>query len=136
MLTSIAKLLFDSFDAILATRNAIHLYFHEGLCCIHKFRAQKVQKERAATLCQCCCPLVVNDPKCDIGKITFAVWGTLRQRAPPIRIGESNDNRHFIGAASACGRFDSGFVLKRCEDGVSDFLEKLRLFKYNRIDFI
>ena len=31
VLTSIAKLLFDSFDAILATRNAIHLYFHEGL---------------------------------------------------------------------------------------------------------
>ena len=41
-----------------------------------------------------------------------------------------------MGTAYACGRFDSGFVLKRCEDGVSDFLEKLRLSKYNRVDFI
>ncbi len=32
MLTYIAKLLFDSFDTILAKHNAIHLYFHKGLC--------------------------------------------------------------------------------------------------------
>lgn len=81
MLTYIAKLLFDSFDAMLATRNAIHLYFHEGLCCIHKFRAQKVQKERAATLCQCCCPLVVNSPNCDTSELTFA-FGVLYARGP------------------------------------------------------
>lgn len=81
MLTSIAKLLFDSFDAMLATRNAIHLYFHEGLCCIHKFRAQKVQKERAATLCQCCCPLVRNDRENNtirgfrfLVELSFGIW--------------------------------------------------------------
>ena len=81
MLTSIAKLLFDSFDAMLATRNAIHLYFHEGLCCIHKFRAQKVQKERAAILCQCCCPLVRNDRENNtirgfrfLVELSFGIW--------------------------------------------------------------
>ena len=120
MLTYIAKLLFDSFDAMLATRNAIHLYFHEGLCCIHKFRAQKVQKERAAILCQCCCPLVVNSPNCDTSEFTFA-FGYFTPEAPPIRIGQSNDNRHFIGAASACGRFDSGFVLNRGANDVQCF---------------
>ena len=67
--------------AILATRNAIHLYFHEGLCCIHKFRAQKVQKERAATLCQCCCPLVRNDRENNtirgfrfLVELSFGIW--------------------------------------------------------------
>ena len=80
-MTYIAKLLFDSFDTILAKHNAIHLYFHEGLCCIHKFRAQKVQKERAATLCQCCCPLVRNDRENNtirgfrfLVELSFGIW--------------------------------------------------------------
>ena len=80
-MTYIAKLLFDSFDTILAKHNAIHLYFHEELCCIHKFRAQKVQKERAATLCQCCCPLVRNDRENNtirgfrfLVELSFGIW--------------------------------------------------------------
>ena len=52
-----------------------------GLCCIHKFRAQKVQKERAATLCQCCCPLVRNDRENNtirgfrfLVELSFGIW--------------------------------------------------------------
>lgn len=66
-------------------------------------------------------PLVVNSPNCDTSEFTFA-FGVLYARGPPpIRIGQSNDNRHFIGAASACGRFDSGFVLNRCANDVPCF---------------